>query len=150
MARSGLTEYTDLGSRVTFGLGRYDLGLSVTRRMGSEVGRRVGYELSATRWMTPSVGLAGSAGHSLPQLGFVVPGGLYGTVGLRLALGTEVTEANLILSQRVSEQAASYLDLLVKGGRFEIPFIGRSLDIIIPERLQSAHWAAYERSHPRA
>jgi hypothetical protein len=88
LARKSLTEYTDLSSRVTFSRSRYDVGLSVTRRMGSEVKRGLGYELSATWWMTPSIGLAGSAGHSLPQLGFVVPGGPYGTMGLRLALGT--------------------------------------------------------------
>lgn len=35
-----------------------------------------------------------------------------------------VTEANLILSQRISEEAANYLDLLIEGGRFDIPLIG--------------------------
>jgi ABC-2 type transport system permease protein len=41
-----------------------------------------------------------------------------------------VTEANLLISQRVSEQAGRYLDLLIKGGHFEIPLIGQSLDIL--------------------
>jgi ABC-2 type transport system permease protein len=41
-----------------------------------------------------------------------------------------VTDANLILSQRVTEQAQSYLDLLVKGGSFQIPVIGQTLDIL--------------------
>jgi hypothetical protein len=40
-----------------------------------------------------------------------------------------VTEANLILSQRISEQAARYLDLLIEGGRFELPLLG-ALDIL--------------------
>ena len=88
LARKTLSEYTDLSSRVTFSRSLYDVGLSLTRRMGSEIRRRLGYELSATWWMSPSVGVAGAAGHSLPQLGFVVPGGPYGTLGLRLALGT--------------------------------------------------------------
>ncbi|MBA2240002.1 MAG: ABC transporter permease [Solirubrobacterales bacterium] len=35
-----------------------------------------------------------------------------------------ITEANLILSQAVSEQAGSYLDLIVDGGSFSVPFLG--------------------------
>ena len=35
-----------------------------------------------------------------------------------------ITEANLILSQRISEEAATYLDLLIEGGRFDLPLIG--------------------------
>jgi ABC-type multidrug transport system permease subunit len=41
-----------------------------------------------------------------------------------------VTEANLILSQRISQQAADYIDLLVEGGTFSIPLIGNELDIL--------------------
>ena len=41
-----------------------------------------------------------------------------------------ITEANLILSQRVSEQAEGYLDLLVEGGVFEIPFLGETFEIL--------------------
>jgi len=44
-----------------------------------------------------------------------------------------VTEANLILSQRISEQAATYLDLLIEGGHFSIPVLGE-LDILGLER----------------
>ena len=40
-----------------------------------------------------------------------------------------VTEANLILSQRISGQAASYLDLLIEGGTFNLPLLGE-LDIL--------------------
>ena len=40
-----------------------------------------------------------------------------------------VTEANLILSQRISDQAANYLDLLVKGGTFSLPLLG-DVDIL--------------------
>ena len=35
-----------------------------------------------------------------------------------------VTEANLILSQRISDEAATYLDLLIEGGVFDLPLIG--------------------------
>ena len=35
-----------------------------------------------------------------------------------------VTEANLILSQRISDQAANYLDLLIEGGNFSVPLLG--------------------------
>ena len=86
LARRGLNEYTDVGSRVTLDLSRYELGLSLVRRIGS-VDRGTGWELSGTWWMMPSVGLLGVTGHSLPQLGLALPGGRYGTLGLRLSLG---------------------------------------------------------------
>jgi ABC-2 type transport system permease protein len=35
-----------------------------------------------------------------------------------------VTEANLILSQRISDQASSYLNLLINGGHFSLPLVG--------------------------
>jgi hypothetical protein len=41
-----------------------------------------------------------------------------------------ITEANLILSQRISEQAAGYIDLLVEGGTFTVPFLGDSIEIL--------------------
>ena len=41
-----------------------------------------------------------------------------------------VTEANLILSQRISSQAADYIDLLIEGGTFSIPLIGDEIDIL--------------------
>ena len=40
-----------------------------------------------------------------------------------------VTEANLILSRRISDQAANYLDLLIKGGSFSLPLLG-NIDIL--------------------
>jgi ABC-type multidrug transport system permease subunit len=43
-----------------------------------------------------------------------------------------ITEANLLLSQRVSEQAANYLDLLLEGGTFS--FLGQTIDILGLER----------------
>lgn len=43
-----------------------------------------------------------------------------------------VNEANLILSQQVSEQAGSYLDLLIGGGEFAL--LGQSIDILGLER----------------
>jgi ABC-2 type transport system permease protein len=39
-----------------------------------------------------------------------------------------VTEANLLVSQRVSEQASNYLDLLVGGGSFDL--LGQSIEIL--------------------
>jgi ABC-2 type transport system permease protein len=41
-----------------------------------------------------------------------------------------VTEANLILSQRISSQAADYIDLLIEGGSFSLPIIGDEIDIL--------------------
>ena len=40
-----------------------------------------------------------------------------------------ITEANLLLSQRISQTAASYLDLLIDGGEFSVPLIG-DLDVL--------------------
>ncbi|MDX6584063.1 MAG: type transport system permease protein [Solirubrobacterales bacterium] len=40
-----------------------------------------------------------------------------------------ITEANLILAQRISDEAARYLDLLVKGGQFSLPLLG-TVDIL--------------------
>jgi ABC-2 type transport system permease protein len=39
-----------------------------------------------------------------------------------------ITEANLVISQQVSEQAAGYLDLLVEGG--ELSFLGQGVEIL--------------------
>ena len=44
-----------------------------------------------------------------------------------------VTEANLILSQRISDEAATYLDLLIDGGVFDLPLIGE-FDVLGLER----------------
>ena len=41
-----------------------------------------------------------------------------------------VTEANLILSQRISQQAAAYIDLLVEGGTFSLPLLPDDIDIL--------------------
>ena len=40
-----------------------------------------------------------------------------------------ITEANLILAQRISDEAATYLDLLITGGQFTIPLLGE-VDIL--------------------
>jgi ABC-type multidrug transport system permease subunit len=45
-----------------------------------------------------------------------------------------VTEANLVVSQQVSDQAAVYLDVLIEGGSFEIPLLGQTVDILGLER----------------
>jgi ABC-type transport system involved in cytochrome c biogenesis permease component len=41
-----------------------------------------------------------------------------------------VTEANLLVSQRVSSTAGDYLDLLIEGGTFSIPLLGGEIDIL--------------------
>jgi ABC-type multidrug transport system permease subunit len=41
-----------------------------------------------------------------------------------------VTEANLVVAERVSEQAGQYLNVLIEGGRFPIPILGQTLDIL--------------------
>jgi hypothetical protein len=47
-----------------------------------------------------------------------------------------VTEANLLVSQQVSDQAATYLDLLIEGGHFSL--LGQSFDILGLERAGDA------------
>ncbi|HEY4647618.1 MAG TPA: glycogen-binding domain-containing protein, partial [Gemmatimonadales bacterium] len=85
--RGGVTDYVELGSRAALRVSRYEVGLSLTQRMGSAPIRRTGWELSGTWWLAPNFGIVGSTGHSLPQFGFTVPGARYGTVGLRFAIG---------------------------------------------------------------
>jgi ABC-2 type transport system permease protein len=41
-----------------------------------------------------------------------------------------LTEANLILSDRISEGLLSYLDILVKGGQVQVPLLGQSFDVL--------------------
>jgi hypothetical protein len=82
-----LAEYTDVGTRATIGIGSYELGLSLVRRVGGTGVRRTAWEASGVWWVAPSIGLVGAAGHSLPQFGLAVPGARYGTLGIRLALG---------------------------------------------------------------
>jgi hypothetical protein len=82
-----ITEYTDLGTRATVGLGSYEIGLSFVRRVGGTGVRRTAWEANGVWWVAPSIGLVGAAGHSLPQFGLAVPGARYGTLGIRLALG---------------------------------------------------------------
>jgi hypothetical protein len=88
LARKEIVAYTDVGSRVALGLNRYELGGSLVRRIGSPSSRHTGWELNATWWMAPGIGLLGAAGHSLPELGYTVPGGRYTTLGFRLAFGS--------------------------------------------------------------
>jgi hypothetical protein len=83
-----VSEYTDLGSSGSVGVGGLELGLTLIRRLGGAPFRRTGWEVNAVWWLAPSMGLVGAAGHSLPQLGAAIPGARYGMLGLRLALGT--------------------------------------------------------------
>jgi ABC-type transport system involved in cytochrome c biogenesis permease component len=41
-----------------------------------------------------------------------------------------ITEANLILAQRISESAEVYLNVLIEGGDFEIPLLGQTFDVL--------------------
>ena len=47
-----------------------------------------------------------------------------------------ITEANLRLSDEISGQLLGYLDVLVEGGEFDIPFIGRSIQVLGLERTE--------------
>jgi ABC-2 family transporter protein len=41
-----------------------------------------------------------------------------------------ITEANLLISQRVSTAAADYLDVLIDGGTFTVPLLGDEIEIL--------------------
>jgi len=41
-----------------------------------------------------------------------------------------VTEANLVVSRQISDQAGVYLDVLVNGGNFDIPLLGQSFEVL--------------------
>ncbi|HEX2359129.1 MAG TPA: ABC transporter permease [Solirubrobacterales bacterium] len=47
-----------------------------------------------------------------------------------------LTEANLILSDRISETLISYLDLLVKGGEFSLPLLGEDVNFLGLKRVE--------------
>jgi ABC-2 type transport system permease protein len=48
-----------------------------------------------------------------------------------------ITEANLRLSDEISQQLIGYLDVLVEGGEFEVPFLGESLDVLGLQRTEA-------------
>ena len=58
-----------------------------------------------------------------------------------------ITEANLILSQRISDQAANYLDLLIKGGNLSLPLIG-DFDVLGLQRTAEILHAIGDRLSP--
>jgi hypothetical protein len=119
LTRARISDYTELGSRASLGLGRYELGLSLIQRLGQATIRRTGWELSATWWLASSIGLVGATGRSLPQFGFSVPGGRYGTVGLRLALGAK-SPALRLPGRREAVQSANAPALAVSGRRITV------------------------------
>jgi ABC-2 type transport system permease protein len=41
-----------------------------------------------------------------------------------------ITEANLILAQRISESAEIYLNVLIEGGDFELPLLGETFNVL--------------------
>lgn len=45
-----------------------------------------------------------------------------------------LTEANLILSDRIAESLLSYLDILIAGGEFDLPVLGQRFDVLGLER----------------
>jgi ABC-type multidrug transport system permease subunit len=47
-----------------------------------------------------------------------------------------ITEANLILSDEISAQLLSYLDVLVEGGEFTVPFLGQTFEVLGLERTE--------------
>jgi ABC-2 type transport system permease protein len=51
-------------------------------------------------------------------------------------ISTLITEANLRLSDEISQQLLGYLDILVEGGEFEVPFLGQTLDVLGLERTE--------------
>jgi ABC-2 type transport system permease protein len=48
-----------------------------------------------------------------------------------------LTEANLILSDRIGESLLSYLDILIEGGEFSLPIIGEEFEVLGLERTEA-------------
>lgn len=49
-----------------------------------------------------------------------------------------ITEANLVLSEEIKRQLLSYLDILVAGGEFTVPFLGQTFEVLGLERTEAA------------
>jgi ABC-type multidrug transport system permease subunit len=47
-----------------------------------------------------------------------------------------LTEANLILSDRISESLLSYLDILIEGGEFTLPILGQEFEVLGLQRTE--------------
>jgi ABC-type transport system involved in cytochrome c biogenesis permease component len=45
-------------------------------------------------------------------------------------ISTLLTEANLLLSERISQVLLSYLDILTEGGEFDIPLLGETVQVL--------------------
>ena len=118
LARKGVSEYTDVGSRVNLDLSRYELGVAFTRRLGSQSSRRSGWELSGTWWMAPNVGVVGATGHSLPQFGLSLPGSRFGTVGLRFLVGARSLPT--VTPRKLTDSPAATPTLVVSNGRLTL------------------------------
>jgi ABC-2 type transport system permease protein len=48
-----------------------------------------------------------------------------------------ITEANLILSGEISDQLLRYLDVLTEGGKFSVPILGQTIDVLGLERSEA-------------
>jgi hypothetical protein len=117
-----ITEYTDVGSRATLGLGRHELGFLVIQRLGGPAIRRTAWELSGVWWVSAGVGVVGATGHSLPQFGLTVPAARYGTLGLRLALGAQPRHREKARRERDVRAAMTPRVVLAPAGR--LSFVG--------------------------
>src|SRR5262245_11122313 len=49
-----------------------------------------------------------------------------------------ITEANLVLSDRISQVLLGYLDTLISGGEIDIPVIGQTFRVLGPEKSEAA------------
>jgi ABC-type multidrug transport system permease subunit len=49
-----------------------------------------------------------------------------------------ITEANLILSDRISEVLLSYLDVLIEGGEVDIPLLGQTIQVLGLQKSEAA------------
>jgi ABC-type multidrug transport system permease subunit len=48
-----------------------------------------------------------------------------------------ITEANLILSGEISDQLLRYLDVLTEGGKFSVPILGQTIDVLGLQRSEA-------------
>src|SRR5215204_117885 len=52
-------------------------------------------------------------------------------------ISTLLTEANLLLSARISQVLISYLDILTEGGEFDVPLLGQTVQVLGLQKAES-------------
>lgn len=93
LERRRVLQYTDVGAAASWSAGRLELGAGAGRRLGPEPFRRSWWNVDATFWITPQLGVVAATGRYPADLALVLPGGKYTTLSLRIPLGIRTAPA---------------------------------------------------------